>query len=326
MTRSAALLLFALLLAAAAPPVAAPSAVPSYPATTLRAEDLRVATLAYRIARQASRFCPEPGPVTGLLLHHLPEYLAADRPTALAAWPLDRGPGVLATVADSPAARAGLLAGDVLLDVNGHGFPDPRKMTAERSRRKWRAQVQAGEAMLESELRAGPARLRVLRNGQTLSLTLQPESGCPVRVRLARSTQLNAFADGRYVTLTTRLLGFVRNDDELAIVTGHELAHNILHHKERLEAEQVPKGLLGTLGKNASRVRATEEEADRLGLKLAWASGYDLSLAIPFWRRFYAAQGVDLQLFRTHPGLRAREALVVQTIGELAKQNPAGAP
>src|SRR5439155_26586620 len=99
---------------------------PAVPGTALRAENQRVATVAYRLALAGKAQCPESYPLTGLLLHHLSEYDGQGRATEIANHFLDRGPGVLATVPDSPAAQAGLLAGDVLLDVNGQPFPDPR--------------------------------------------------------------------------------------------------------------------------------------------------------------------------------------------------------
>jgi hypothetical protein len=289
--------------------------------STLRDEDYRVAAVAYRLAIGGRGICPEPYPVTGLLLHHLPEYDVAGRRMEIERYGLDRGPGVLAVVTGSPAERSGLVAGDVLLTVNGRHFPDPRRMAAERSRKIWRRQVNASESLMEQELRRGSVRLNVLRAGKTLSLDLGSIDGCPARIRLARSTQLNAFANDGYVILTTKILALTRNDDELAIVIGHELAHIILHHAERLEEQDVPKGLLRSVGKNAERVRVTEEEADRLGLKLAWSAGYDVTRAADFWRRFYAGQGLDLQLFRTHPGLRARERALGEILAELGREN-----
>lgn len=304
--------------------------VPAFAATdtksTLRDEDYRVAAVAYRLAIGGRASCPEPYPVTGLLLHHLPEYDAAGRRVEIARYALDRGPGVLAVVTGSPGERAGLIAGDVLLDVNGRRFPDPRRMATERSRKIWRRQINASESLIEQELRRGAVRLNVLRAGQLLSLNLGSRDGCPARVRLARSTQLNAFANDGYVIITTKMLALMRNDDELAIVIGHELAHIVLRHAQRLEEQDVPKGLLRSVGKNAERVRVTEEEADRLGLRLAWAAGYDVARAADLWRRFYAAQGLDLQLFRTHPSLRAREKALGEVIAELGRESRPSAP
>ena len=63
----------------------------------------------------------------------------------------------------------------------------------------------------------------------------------------------------------------------------------------------------------------TEEEADQLGIKLVWAAGYDVSAAIPFWRRLYATYDPlpVPKLFRTHPSLGARERMINETIAEL---------
>jgi hypothetical protein len=285
--------------------------------SSLRPEDARVAAAGYRLAVGGARFCPESFPVTGLLLHHLAEYDPAVRGIQIERHQLDRGPGVLAVVGGSPAQRAGLRAGDVLLDVNGRSFPDPLRIADEHRRKRWRPMIEASEALLETELRRGPARLRIARDGQDLAITLGSLPGCPDRVRLARSNQANAFASRGYVVVTTRILDFVDSDDELAFVMAHELAHIVRHHHDRLEAEDVPRGLLRGFGKNAARVRATEEEADRLGLKLAWAAGYDIRAAARFWQRFYDAHPDGFQLFRTHPGAADRERMVADVIAEL---------
>lgn len=290
--------------------------------TTLRAADARVAAVAYRLATGAAGQCSQAYPATGMLLHHLPEYDEAGRRIEIARYRLDRGPGVLTVLAGSPAARAGLVAGDVLLSVNGIPFPDPVAMAAERDRKTWRARVHATEAQLEAALREGPVRLIVLREGSEHEVTLGSTAGCPLRIRLARDDQLNAFAKDGYVILTTRMLEFVRNDDELAVVIAHELAHELLGHEDRLEALKVPKGLLRGFGKNAARVKATEIEADRLGLKLSWAAGYDPAAASGFWDRFYRAVPSGLPIFRTHPGLSARKRLVSEVVAELRGQSP----
>lgn len=297
--------------------IAHAQAVASPAASHLRTEDHRIADIAYRLAAAGADSCPEAYPLTGLLFHHLAEYGADDRRLLIAAYGLDRGPGVLSVVAGSPAAYAGLIAGDVLLAANDKPFPDASSIAREPRREIWRAWVSASEALLEEQLRRGPVRLAVLRSGQAENLTLGSISACPARVRLARSVQVNGFVSGRYVIMTTGMLGFIRSDDELALVLGHELAHLILRHTDRLAEQNVPRGLLRGFGKNASRVRSTEEEADRLGLRLASAAGFDVSAAIPFWRRFYRLYDGP-QLFRTHPTLGARERIIEETLAELA--------
>src|SRR3546814_9654212 len=71
-------------------------------ASYLREADYRVARIGYRIGLSGARYCPDPYPLTGLLLHHLAEYGAADRTAAAKLYSLDRGPGILAVIEGSP--------------------------------------------------------------------------------------------------------------------------------------------------------------------------------------------------------------------------------
>ena len=284
----------------------------------IRPDDYRVAQVGYRLALAGAALCSNSYPLTGLYLHQLGDYYPADRQVMIDTYGLDLGPGALAVVADSPAARAGLAAGDVLLAVNSIPFRSPAQVATERDRSGGgRSSMEAVEAQLEAELRKGPARLDLMRAGNRLSVTLAPVPGCPARVRLARSNQSNAFADDRYAIVTTKLLEFLRSDEELAIVLAHELAHNILGHPARLREQKVPRGLLRGVGKNAKRVWATEEEADRLSVRLLRAAGYDLGAVLPFWRRFYAKHDWAPQIFRTHPSLAARERIFTEAMAEL---------
>lgn len=292
-----------------------PASESSAPGSYLRIEDHRVGQIAYRIAVSGAPYCSAAHPLTGLLFHHIREYEPADQIALVKSYGLDRGLGILSVIEGSPAAQAGLIAGDVIVAVNGEPLRQdpalaPRQATARR------ALLEAAESQIEEELRKGPAELAILRNAQTLTARLSSIPGCPARVRLARSRQTNAFASGRYVTLTTAVLDFVQSDQEIAVIVGHELAHNILNHPDRLESEKVPRGFLRGIGRNADKVRATEEEADALGIRLVWAAGYDPAAAIPFWRRYYARFDGP-QLFRTHPTLAARERLIAATVAEL---------
>lgn len=312
--------------AAGAAPAAQQAALPAAAGSYLRAEDHRVAAIVYRLGVAGRRFCEEQLPLTGLLFHHLAEYEPRDRAGAIARYRLDRGIGVLSVIAGSPAAAAGIRAGDVLIAVNGTPFPSPVEIAAMRSRPQWRPLVEASEAQLEEQFRAGPARLAVLRGGQEIYVQLTGIMGCPARSRLARSSQSNAFADGRYAIMTTRFLGFFRSDDELAVAMAHELAHNILRHPQELETQGVPYGRGRHGGRNARLVRATEEEADRLSLRLLWAAGYDLSAAIPFWRRLYSRLDSRLSFSSAHPSFDARERVIREVTAELASAPPPSGP
>jgi hypothetical protein len=301
---------------------APPAAVAPTSQSTLRQADLRVAAVAYRLASSGRALCTERYPLTGMLFHHLAEYLPADRRLMIERHALDRGPGVLSVLADSPAARAGLIAGDVLLKVNGRSFPSPSLIAAETQRKRWRRAVEATEAQFEAQLRDGPADLLVLRDGREFTARLEPVPGCLGRVRLARSSQTNAFANNGYVIMTTAMLDFLRSDDELALVLGHEFAHNILRHPDVRDED----GILAGLGIKASAMWRREEAADRLGLRLAAAAGYDLDTAIPFWKRYLRKYDWFPQIFRSHPSLRARERIAAEEIELIRRKAAAAAP
>jgi Zn-dependent protease with chaperone function len=299
---------------ASAQPVSAPAEAQA--STTLRQEDLRVALVAYRLALAGSALCTDRYPLTGMLFHHLAEYEPGDRPLMIGRYGLDRGPGVLTVLAGTPAARAGLVAGDVLLAVDGRPLPTGASVAAEPRREKWRRLADESEGELEAALRRGPAELRVLRGGRELSLRLGSLPACLGRVRLARSTQVNAFATGRTVVMTLAMLRFLRNDDELAVVLGHELAHNIFGHP----ATRSEEGILRGLGLKASAMWKREEVADRFGLRLMAAADYDLDAAIPFWRRYLGKYDWFPQLFRSHPSLGARERIAAEEIAKIRRE------
>ena len=303
--------------ASAGQPVAQTASAAS-PGTTIRDPDLRIGRIVYRLGVAGRPHCPTAFPLTGLMFHHLGEYRPEDRPEAIRRYGVDKGIGVVAVIPDSPAAQAGLQAGDVLVAVNGTRFASPIEIAADPAR--WRDRAEASEGVLEQQLRSGPARLDVLREGRPLAVTLGSVPGCPARGRLARSNQANAFADGRYAIMTTRFLNFFRSDDELAVAMAHELAHNILRHPQHLEAQGVPNGILRHIGRNARLVRATEEEADRLGVRLLWSAGYDLNAIMPFWRRLYGRFVSKLQIISAHPSLGARERIINEVLSELANQ------
>jgi hypothetical protein len=308
--------MLALLAALAGLPASSPSAVPvaaapSAESSTLRRDDLRVGTIAYRLALAGRPLCRETWPLTGILFHHLAEYEPSDRPLMIERHGLDRGPGVLSVVAGSPAAYAGVEAGDVFLGVNGTPFATGASVARVQKRSKWRALADASENQLEAALRSGAAELRLLRLGREVKVRLTSLPACLGRVRLARSTQVNAFATGRTVVMTTSMLKFLRNDDELAVVLGHEMAHDILHHP----ATRTEEGLLAGLGIKASAMWKREEAADRFGLRLMAAAGYDLDAAIPFWRRYLGKYDWFPQIFRSHPSLGKREEIAA---GEIA--------
>lgn len=250
-----------------------------------REEDARVARITYRLATIGRNRCPIRESTSGLVLQHLSQFEHADRAGILSAIPLDRGPGVIALVPDSPAARGGILLGDVLVAIND--TPIPPEPDLARPFDSARAHVR-GDVI--ADLLETAREVRLLRAGKPQTLAITPVPACPSRVHLARSMQRNAFADGRHIFLTTGVLALLRNDDELAFLIAHEMAHNILGHAAAMRSGTV-EGRKG--------VRQIESAADRLAGNLMIDAGYDPVIGAAALKRL-GGTDLGLTLFAKH--------------------------
>jgi predicted Zn-dependent protease len=134
---------------------------------------------------------------------------------------------------------------------------------------------------------------------------------------LVNSKEVNAWCmPGGKVVVYSGLLPITQNDQGLAIVMGHEIAHAIARHgNERMSQallasaggmaldlymSQKPEatrnlfmGLygLGATGGILAYSRKQETEADKLGLVFAAMAGYDPRTAISFWQRMAQKSG-----------------------------------
>ncbi len=143
-------------------------------------------------------------------------------------------------------------------------------------------------------------------------------------VNLIGSSQVNAFCmPGGKIAFYTGILDKLKlDDDEVAMVMGHEMAHALREHsRERLAKTQATSlGLslgarllgLGQLGDVAADLgtqlltlkysRDDETEADLVGLELGARAGYDPQASISLWRKMIAANGSGGPGFlSTHP-------------------------
>jgi predicted Zn-dependent protease len=117
---------------------------------------------------------------------------------------------------------------------------------------------------------------------------------------------VNAFClPGGKVAVLTGLLHIVENDDQLAAVLGHEVAHALAHHaSERLaRQEHEGRGLMAALREKAYD-REQESEADHIGVFLMTFAGYDPNQAVVFWKhmkRLSDEQGRVPEILSDHP-------------------------
>ena len=149
------------------------------------------------------------------------------------------------------------------------------------------------------------------------------------QVKVFESEDANAFAlPGGYVGVNTGLLDVATNQDQLATVIGHEIAHVLAHHaNERASTEsatQLGMSVVGTalgsqgvtgsdqlmaaMGMGAQYgillpfSRSHESEADTIGLQLMADAGFDPRASVQLWQNMSAAGGGQPpEWMSTHP-------------------------
>lgn len=133
-----------------------------------------------------------------------------------------------------------------------------------------------------------------------------------------------AFGGGNFMIFTG--LMNVANDDELAFIIAHELAHNAASHIEEQQNFMLVKDVLGdkpTFAYSTSFTNTMEQEADRVGIVYTALAGYDPCASATFWekRQTYLE---EYTIFRTHPANPQRSAANRQACAAVGKYYTAG--
>jgi predicted Zn-dependent protease len=132
----------------------------------------------------------------------------------------------------------------------------------------------------------------------------------------------NAFAlPGGKIGVNTGILAVAKNQDQLATVIGHEIAHVLAEHANERVSQQMVAGtlmeaagqmmdptLVAALGMGAQVgvllpfSRTQESEADLLGLDLMASAGFDPRESTRFWQNMESAGGgATPEFLSTHP-------------------------
>jgi hypothetical protein len=279
-------------------------------------------------------------PFAGLFLKDLNSFVASDRPRAARVLRVDNNVRVIAT--GTPAVEAGVRQGDILRKIGGT-VVQPRSFVTSKS------DVEDAMRLLDkAELR--PVEIEVERPEETIRMTITPKLACRFGVDLQIGDKINAAADGEKIFLPMGMLRFAASDDELALVLGHELAHNALEHINRSKTNRAAAGAFGALfdiaaavagvntGGAATRAaaqigakaysQAFESEADYLGLYLVARAGFDASRAPDFWRKMAVANpdAIQASYGSTHPSTPERAVGLQETLKEIRDKQLKGEP
>ncbi len=172
---------------------------------------------------------------------------------------------------------------------------------------------------------------------------------------LVESNEVNAWCmPGGKVVFYTGILPLTKDENGLAVVMGHEIAHAIAEHGN----ERMSQGLMAQLGGVALAVavsekpeqtqqlwmtafgagaqlgvllpfsRLHESEADHLGLIFMSMAGYNPNHAISFWRRMSEMKGGQAppEFISTHPSDKKRIAQIEKLIPDALKYYNSAAP
>jgi len=151
---------------------------------------------------------------------------------------------------------------------------------------------------------------------------------------LVDSKDVNAWCmPGGKVVVYSGLLPVTKNEESLALVMGHEIAHAIARHgNERMSQQLIAAtgglaldvalmnkpaetrqlfntayGVGANLGVLLPYSRLHETEADKLGLIFMAMAGYNPAIAPDFWKRMAAVSGNKVpEILSTHPSSETR--------------------
>lgn len=248
----------------------------------LRSKDERVARIGFALATGNADYCDQLTPATGLLLHDLGTYGDADG--------LRRalGPGgdirVQAVVPGSPAASAGMKADQGIVELAGM----PVAAIPVAGKKSWERLVALNRQMEGALRRDGAIALQLHGAGE---LILAGVPACSTRWEVGPLGK-RAVADGTRVVIGEKFPGFAWDEELLAAVLSHELAHNVLHHRAWLDAR----------GRKQKDIRVTEREADRLAPWLLANAGYEPGAALRFMNSWGPDYSGGILRKRTHDG------------------------
>lgn len=256
----------------------------------------------------------------------------------------------------SAAELSGIRAGDRLLGVGATELM-PGKDAAKHASDAFRRihdidphpslSVRHGALNLESSGRpdAQPASIG---SALPISLAMPADTVCGYAFNAVKSDVLNAWADGQAVYVTSAMLRFAGDDDELSVVLAHEISHNAMKH---IEAQSKNAGIGAFFGAILDVAAATqgvntggqytkamsdaaaksfsqdfEREADYVGMYLLARAGRPFASAADFWRRMGQENPGSIKFATSHPTTAERYVRLERAAVEIQAKQAAGEP
>jgi hypothetical protein len=288
---------------------------------------VRASRIGHPILRNAAAYCNEDvAPAIGALITSSGKIDEDMQAAAAKLWGVTDKPTVIAVLPGLPAEIAGLKPGDQILNINDQVLSGPL--------------VSDPLAAIPKPYRNPvPISFTVIRDGAEVTTTVTPDPVCDYPIDVVTQDDVNAYADGRKIFITSGMMRFAESDDELATVIGHELGHNQMGHIKKKQGNQLLGILIGALITGATGVDVTnavgnigagafsqefEAEADYVGMYHTARGGYDISASPNFWRRMGAEHPKAISHGATHPNTADRFIALDTTLGEITQKKETG--
>ena len=195
---------------------------------------------------------------------------------------------VVYVVPESPVALAGLRVGDEFVALDGTQVEDVEVLSR-----------------FVAESQGRPLHMTVWRKGERVDFEVELPLACNFGVTFSPRDSLLTWSADKWTIVVPVGLMRIADDDELGLAIAHQLAHALIE----LSAIPIPN---------------PESEADVLGLYMAAAAGFDVTVAVPFWERMAAetpriigAADSERQQ-KSHMGVADRLARIERTSYQLA--------
>ena len=295
-------------------------------------QESRLYTVAYPVLEKNRDFCGNKvKPGYGLAVWNIHTVGRAHKAAAQSLYDLGQGVMVKTVAPRSPALRAGLSPGDIVISVNGQEVGGPTGV-----KRMHALLIDAGP---------NPSQIVFEHKGAVKTGILNPVQVCNYPVALDSSPVINAQTDGKIIVVTTGIMRFTENDDELALVVAHELGHNAMGHINK----KLQNSLVGSLGglavdalMGAAGVQTGgefskfgtqlggmaysvefEQEADYVGMYFMERAGFNSAGVADFWRRMAIEGQAAIDHNTSHPATPARFIAIEQTASEISRKKTA---
>lgn len=243
---------------------------------------------------------------------------------------------VLNVAPGSAAAEAGLAAGDRILAINNTPVLVGRHAIDDLSAKLPTANTNHPR----------PYSLTYRRGSDTQTIQLAPHVACAYTPIVAPEDVVNAYADGQSIFVTTGIMRFLQDDNDLAVVVGHEIAHDAMRHIDA----QMKNSLIGTLigavvdvaaatqgvstdfAKQGAKLGSMvfsqdfEREADYVGLYILALGGRPIDQAANLWRLMGASNPGSIKFATSHPTTAERFVRLDTWRGEIGTKIALGKP